>query len=106
MLHIPESPTFDYQNIITDIAFHAPQKLRVKQRQWIYFHGDISYEFVLTNWKKIILRIWEQHMQDWNENRKLSERWNIFLSAYLIDSEWEKHLPLYGWYQSNDYKEI
>jgi len=33
MLHIPESPTFDYQNIITDIAFHAPQKLRVKQRQ-------------------------------------------------------------------------
>lgn len=106
MLSLSEYPSFNYQEIITDIAFHAPENLEIKQRQWIYFHWDISYKFLLSNWKEIILRIWEKHMQEWNDNKKLSEEWKIFISGYLIDDTSEIHLPLYWWYENNDYEWI
>lgn len=106
-LHTLNTPSYDYERIIQDIAFHKPKSLKSKSIQGIYYKNDPAMSIKLLNGEEILIRIWEKHMSESEENRNLSESDNIFVSAYLINTRWEKnHLPLFDWFQSNDYSGI
>ena len=102
-----ELSKYNYEHIIQDIAFHKPKSLQAQSIQGVYYKNDPAIKIWLWEWKTMILRIWEKHMYDSNENIKFSEEGNIFISAYLLNPQSKKsHLSLYGWYRNDNYEWI